>query len=134
MTGAVKPLSTGTALLVTLAFVAVSDAGAGSPIILTNVKAETGISFRHTDGSSGRRYLIETVSAGMAMFDYDRDGDIDIYFLNGAPLKGTKTDTPPINALYRNDGKVSVHSPQTSLLMLLRYFGHPNRFGVPIQR
>jgi len=104
MTGPVKPLSTAAALLVTLAFVAVSDAGAGSPIILTNVKAKTGISFRHTDGSSGRRYLIETVSAGMAMFDYDRDGDIDIYFLNGAPLKGTKTDTPPINALYRNDG------------------------------
>ena len=104
MTGPIRHLSTGAFLLVTLAFVGFSDAGAGSPIVLTNVTARTGISFRHTDGSSGRHYLMETVSAGVAMFDYDGDGDIDIYFLNGAPLKGAKKDTPPTNALYRNDG------------------------------
>jgi hypothetical protein len=58
----------------------------------------------HTDGSAGKRYIVETVSAGLALFDYDGDGDVDIYFLNGAPLKGTKVDVPPRNALYRNDG------------------------------
>ncbi len=47
---------------------------------------------------------METVTAGLALFDYDNDGDIDIYFLNGAPLHGTKVATPPRNALYRNDG------------------------------
>jgi hypothetical protein len=47
---------------------------------------------------------METVTAGLALFDYDNDGDIDIYFLNGAPLEGTKCDVPPTNALYRNDG------------------------------
>jgi hypothetical protein len=40
----------------------------------------------------------------LALLDYDRDGDMDIYFLNGAPLPGTKTSVPPTNALYRNDG------------------------------
>jgi len=40
----------------------------------------------------------------MATFDYDRDGDLDIYFLNGAPLRGTVAETTPRNALYRNDG------------------------------
>jgi len=73
-------------------------------IVLTDVTRDTGITFTHTDGSSGRRYIMETVSAGLALFDYDNDGDIDIYFLNGAPLKGTRADTPPRNALYRNDG------------------------------
>jgi len=74
------------------------------PIILRDVTEQTGIAFRHTDGSSGRRYIVETISAGMATFDYNGDGRIDVYFLNGAPLKGAKDTTTPRNALYRNDG------------------------------
>ena len=74
-------------------------------IVLHDVSQESGITFVHTDGSSGRRYLVEGMSAGLALFDFDRDGDVDIYFLNGAPLKGTKVDVAPRNRLYRNDGK-----------------------------
>ena len=73
-------------------------------ILLTDVTKQTGITFVHTDGGSGQRYIVETVSAGLALFDYDNDGDIDIYFLNGAPLKGTVCPKPPQNALYCNDG------------------------------
>jgi hypothetical protein len=66
---------------------------------------ESGITFRHTDGSSGRRYLMEAMSAGLTTFDYDGDGLIDVYFVNGAPLPGLKWDgPPPRNALYRNLG------------------------------
>ena len=74
-------------------------------IVLRDVTQESGITFVHTDGSSGRRYLVESVCAGLALFDFDRDGDVDIYFLNGAPLKGTKVDVAPRNRLYRNDGQ-----------------------------
>lgn len=63
-----------------------------------------GIDFVHTDGSSGQHYIVETVVCGLALFDYNGDGWIDIYFLNGAPLKGTVTQTPPTNKLYRNNG------------------------------
>ena len=69
-----------------------------------DVTNQTGISFVHTDGSSGKRYIVETVSAGLALLDYDGDGYIDIYFLNGAPLRGTSVKVPPKNALYRNEG------------------------------
>ncbi len=87
-----------------LMMLAAAVAQGQSTIRLRDVTSQTGITFRHTDGGSGRRYIVEYVSAGLATFDYDGDGDIDIYFLNGTPLRGTVVDTPPRNALYRNDG------------------------------
>jgi hypothetical protein len=74
------------------------------PIWLSDVTAATGIDFVHTDGSSGNRYIVEPMSAGLALFDYDRDGLIDIYFLNGAPMRGAQVTSPPRNRLYRNLG------------------------------
>ena len=73
-------------------------------IQLTDVTGASGITFRHNHGGSGQRYIVETVAAGLALFDYDGDGLIDVYFLNGAPLKGTAPTTPLKNALYRNNG------------------------------
>jgi hypothetical protein len=73
-------------------------------IRLRDVSDRTGITFTHTDGGAGRRYIVEYVSAGLALFDYDGDGDEDIYFLNGQPLQGTRSETVPRNALYRNEG------------------------------
>jgi enediyne biosynthesis protein E4 len=82
-----------------------TSAPAQSRIELRDVTAETGIAFVHTDGSGGQRYIVEYVSTGLVLFDYDGDGYEDIYFLNGAPLKGTEwTGDPPRNALYRNNG------------------------------
>ena len=74
------------------------------PIQLRDVTQETGINFVHTDGSSGNRYIVETVASGLALFDFDNDGDIDIYFLNGAPLNGAQSTPIPRNSLWRNDG------------------------------
>jgi hypothetical protein len=73
-------------------------------IQLHDATDQTGIAFRHTDGSSGQHYIVETITSGLALFDYDGDGLIDIYFPNGAPLLGTKVDKPPRHALYKNLG------------------------------
>lgn len=78
--------------------------GDDAPFRFVDVTAETGIEFRHFDGGSGRHYIIETYASGLCLFDYDGDGDEDIYFLNGAPLPGSTVKEPPRNALYRNDG------------------------------
>lgn len=102
------PLSTGVAaccaLWALVGWTPSATAQGPSPIVLRDVTPSTGIHFRHTDGSGGHYYIVEYVSAGLALFDYDGDGLIDIYFLNGAPLRGTHLDYTPRNALYRNEG------------------------------
>jgi len=75
-----------------------------SGILLTDMTATSGVTFRHDDGGSGEMYLVESVTAGLALFDYDGDGLIDIYFVNGAPLPPRKADPTITNALYRNEG------------------------------
>ncbi len=73
-------------------------------IRLVDVTAETGITFCHNHGGSGQGYIVEGMVAGLVTFDYDGDGLIDIYFLNGAALKGTVLAEAPRDALYRNNG------------------------------
>jgi enediyne biosynthesis protein E4 len=73
-------------------------------ILLQDASATTGIEFVHNDGSSGHRYLPEAMASGVALFDYDNDGLIDIYFLSGAPLFPARPDSSVRNALYRNEG------------------------------
>jgi len=92
----------GAAVLILLC--AFSHTPANGTITLTDVTKETQITFKHTDGGCGRRYIVETVTAGLALFDYDNDGDVDIYFVNGGALEGTKFKVPPKNAMYRNEG------------------------------
>lgn len=74
------------------------------PTQFRDISSETGITFQHTDGSSGQHYIVEAMSAGVGTLDYDGDGWIDIYFPNGAPLPGYVSDTPPRHAFYRNLG------------------------------
>jgi enediyne biosynthesis protein E4 len=79
-------------------------AGEESSIRFRDVTADTGIDFVHTHGGSNRKYIVETVTAGLATFDYDNDGKTDIYFLNGRPLAGTEAKGRSRNHLYRNLG------------------------------
>jgi hypothetical protein len=45
-----------------------------------------GINFRNMASHTSKKYLIETMGAGVALFDYDNDGRLDIFVVNGAPL------------------------------------------------
>ncbi len=72
---------------------------------LTDWTSQSGIDFVHNDGSSGKRFIMETVSCGLAIFDYDGDGLSDVYLCNGAALPGTPPLSPPSHhALYKNLG------------------------------
>ncbi len=71
--------------------------------VFVDVTASSGIDFRHENGKSdGCRYP-EIMGAGVGLFDYDGDGDLDIYFVNGNRL-GDDASAAVTNRLYRNDG------------------------------
>src|SRR5687767_13373496 len=82
-----------------------SRADASLGIELRERHREAGITFQHTDGSSGKYFIVETLASGVILFDFDLDGDLDIYFVNGRPLPPTPEGNASVsNALYRNDG------------------------------
>jgi hypothetical protein len=87
----------------TAADVSLGQSAAG-PIVFTDVTATSGVDFDHMDGSSGQLYIAETVASGLATLDYDGDGLIDIYFINGGILKGDTTGRNPRNQMFRNLG------------------------------
>ena len=78
-----------------------------SNIIFINIAADAGIDFEHTDGKSGMRLFNEYLGAGGGFFDYNNDGHLDIYLVNGIPQTiQSKNSQSPIsaNALYHNNG------------------------------
>jgi hypothetical protein len=64
--------------------------------------AQLGIRFSYDHGGSGRYYYTEVVGGGGALFDYDGDGWLDVYLVQGAPLPGYHGAAPFRNLLYRN--------------------------------
>ena len=52
----------------------------------TDVTRDLGIRFQYLSSHTPKHYLPETMGAGVALFDYDNDGRLDIFFVNGAPL------------------------------------------------
>ena len=72
--------------------------------IFIDVTESAGITFLHTDGRSGMRLFNEFLGSGGGFFDYDGDGDLDIYLVNGAIQTEGGQDRTAHNVLYRNDG------------------------------
>lgn len=91
-------------LIVILWGASVLSAKADTSIQFVDVTQEAGIHWQHTDGRSGQKYFMETLGSGAAFFDYDADGDADLYFVNGAPLPGYVAEEVPTNCLYQNNG------------------------------
>ncbi len=80
-----------------------------SLVTFTDITEKAGIDFRYTFGDYTYENILESSGSGVTFFDYDGDGDLDLYLLNGTYLEGISDlegqvfrDTP--NQLYRNNG------------------------------
>jgi hypothetical protein len=88
-------------------------ADAGAADLFREVAAATGLGFVHFNGATGEYYQPEIFGPGLALLDYDNDGDLDIYLLQGAMLDSGRSPAealfpPPArhwpgDRLFRND-------------------------------
>jgi hypothetical protein len=104
------PLGRPAALLALLLSVAGATRAESPPTIFTDVTREAGIDFVHRFGDHDLSNIVEGTGAGAVFFDYDGDGDLDIFFLNGAWTQGVSDNRGReyrdrlSDALYRNNG------------------------------
>jgi len=81
----------------------VGVAGSG-PIRFENRQASSGVTFVLNNGTTEEKPIIDSVLGGVAVFDYDNDGYLDIYFANGAKIPGLEKDGPGFyNRLFHNN-------------------------------
>ncbi len=74
-------------------------------IVFENVLKQSKIHFELKNSISPNRYSVETMTGGVALFDYDNDGLLDIFFTNGAAIPSLdKTDSSFSNRLFHNNG------------------------------
>ncbi|HIO77636.1 TPA: hypothetical protein EYG59_03520 [Candidatus Poribacteria bacterium] len=89
-----------------LVFLLISPKGRAdlAPIQFVDVTEKARIHFRHYNGAKGQYHLPETIGSGGAFFDYDNDGDPDLYLVNGNDWSDLPLTGVPTSVLFRNNG------------------------------
>ena len=73
-------------------------------ILFRDITAEAGVAFQH-HAAPEKKYIVESMSGGVALFDFDNDGLIDIYFVDSLTVDTAKDHKAARSALYKNRGK-----------------------------
>ena len=77
----------------------------GAPVVFLDITHQAGLNkFHHLSGSPEKSTIIDAPGSGVALLDYDNDGWLDIYLLNGSTVAATKgTESPPRAMLFHNN-------------------------------
>ena len=70
----------------------------------TDISSSAGVDFRHINGASPDKHLVETIGSGGLFFDYDNDGWIDIFLVDGGSLADPAVARQARHRLFRNRG------------------------------
>jgi len=76
----------------------------GAAVRFTDVSREAGVDFRHVNGSSPDKHLVETIGSGGLFFDYDNDGWLDIFLVDGGSVADPSVARQARHRLFRNRG------------------------------
>jgi enediyne biosynthesis protein E4 len=74
------------ATLIVSAWGQASSEKLGPADVFTDITQKLGVSFQYQASHTSKKYLLETMGPGVALFDYDNDGRLDLFLVNGAPL------------------------------------------------
>jgi hypothetical protein len=75
------------------------------PVVFDDITKQAGLSgWRHTMGTPAKKFIVETNGSGVALLDYDNDGWLDIYLVNGSTFDAMDgKEQPPHAALFHNN-------------------------------
>ncbi|MFQ5790886.1 MAG: FG-GAP repeat domain-containing protein [Acidobacteriota bacterium] len=74
------------------------------PLWFSERRARSGIDYVNVSGDLDKRFIVSSLGGGAALFDYDGDGDLDLYLVNGSGLEERTAVPAGPNRLYRNEG------------------------------
>jgi enediyne biosynthesis protein E4 len=81
------------------------QAAAPKPVTFENIAVAAGVTFTHVNGASADKYLVETMGSGGLFFDYDNDGWIDLFLVDGGSIADSAVNARARHRLFRNVGK-----------------------------
>jgi hypothetical protein len=91
------------ALLAAPALFAQAPSGEPFRLLFRDVTREAGVTFVH-HAAPDKKYIVESMSGGVALLDFDNDGRVDIYFTDALTVATAKDPKAARSALYRNLG------------------------------